>query len=102
MKLANFFGLSDKTIIAGNCKTTGKITAVKKCWWLKVNTKSVRLGPLDGAEFPHIIHFTYAANGEHYCGKRWLSHSAYPPRIGEEITVYYERENAANYAAYIL
>lgn len=94
------FGLGGKKIIEGGCKTLGKITDVKKCWWLKVNAKPVRTHALDGAEFPHIIHFTYNVNGVQYLGKRWLSHSAQPPRIGEEFTVYYERENAANYAVY--
>ena len=33
----------------------GTVVSVKKQWWLKINTKAVRLGPLDGAIFPHVI-----------------------------------------------
>ena len=44
--------------------TTGTVLSVKKQWWLKVNTKPFRTGPLDGAEFPHIIKVTYRVNGK--------------------------------------
>ena len=35
-------------------KTIGTVISVKKQWWLKVNTKPVRMHALDGATFPHI------------------------------------------------
>jgi len=100
MSFKNFFGIDSKEIISQNLKATGTITKVSTCWWLKVNTKAVRSGPFDGAEFPHIIHFTYEASGVKYSGKRWLSHSAHAPGIGEKITVYYDGKDAANYAVY--
>ena len=44
-------------------RTTGTVTSVKKQWWLKVNTKSFRTGPLDGAKFPHVIKVKYYVDG---------------------------------------
>ena len=40
-------------------KTVGTVVSVKKQWWLKVNTKPVRMHALDGATFPHIIKVSY-------------------------------------------
>lgn len=40
-------------------KTTGTVISVKKQWWLKVNTKPVRMHALDGATLPHIITVKY-------------------------------------------
>ena len=36
-------------------ETNGTVIAVAKQWWLKVNTKPIRMGSMDGAIFPHII-----------------------------------------------
>ena len=36
-------------------ETIGTVLSVAKQWWLKVNTKPIRMGALDGATFPHII-----------------------------------------------
>lgn len=47
-------------------KTTGTVTKVYKCWWIKVNQKAVRMHALDGAAFPHIITVEYQAYGEKY------------------------------------
>ena len=38
-------------------ETIGTVLSVAKQWWLKVNTKLIRMGALDGATFPHIIKF---------------------------------------------
>ena len=35
-------------------ETTGTVRAVAKQWWLKVNTKPIRMGALDGATFPQF------------------------------------------------
>lgn len=42
-------------IIAQNNIAKGTIKKVTKCWWIKVNTKSVRMHMLDGALFPHLM-----------------------------------------------
>ena len=45
-------------------KTTGTIVSVKKQWWLKINKKPVRSGPLDGAAFPHVVQVKYTVDGK--------------------------------------
>ena len=36
-------------------EVSGTVISVSKQWWLKVNRKPIRTGPLDGAELPHVI-----------------------------------------------
>lgn len=73
MRITCMFGLGSKKLIAGAHKTEGTITAVKTCHWLKVNQKSIRTTPLDGAAFPHIIHFSYQVDGTVYQGSRFAN-----------------------------
>lgn len=51
--------------------TVGTVISVKKQWWLKVNTKPVRMHALDGATFPHIITVKYSVNGQEYTRRKW-------------------------------
>ena len=44
-------------------QVSGTVVSVSRQWWLKVNTKAVRLGPADGAIFPHIVKVTYTVDG---------------------------------------
>ena len=44
----------------------GVVISVKKQWWLKVNTKPIRMHALDGAVFPHIIKVKYTVNDTEY------------------------------------
>ena len=55
MSMFQMMGLDDKRIMLGGYCVEGKITEVKTCHWLKVNTKATRTNALDGAKFPHII-----------------------------------------------
>lgn len=73
-------------------ETIGRVTAVKKQWWLKVNRKAVRMGPLDGASFPHIVHVEYMVEGEVYTCRKWLGASVTPPLVGTELTVFYRAD----------
>ena len=91
------FGIGVTDAIAGK-ETKGIVTEVKHCWWLKVNTKSVRKGTLDGALFPHIIHFTYSVNGQTYAGKRYVNWNKRCPVKDERLTVYYEEASPEKYA----
>ena len=91
------FGIGVTDAIAGK-ETSGIVTEVKRCWWLKVNTKSVRKGALDGALFPHIIHFTYSVNGQTYTGKRYVNWNKRCPVKDERLTVYYEEASPDKYA----
>lgn len=70
-------------------KTIGTVISVKKQWWLKVNTKPVRMHTFDGATFPHIIKVRYVVNGNEYFKKKWIRACDQPPAIGTKITVIY-------------
>lgn len=92
------FGLGEQKIISENSKTIGRITNVKKCWWLKINTKSIRTHTRDGAKFPAIISFDYFVEGMRYKGKRYVSWRRSCPHIGEEVVVFYDKGNPDCYA----
>ena len=74
-------------------RTRGTVVSVKKQWWLKVNTKSVRMGPLDGATFPYIVKVKYTVNGVEYIKSKWLGASITPPSANDPITVIYNEAN---------
>ena len=48
MGILHTLGLEDRKIISQGRETAGTVTRVKTCWWIKVNTKHVRMGSLDG------------------------------------------------------
>lgn len=73
-----------------NRETTGKVIAVKKQWWLKVNTKPIRLGAMDGATFPYIIKAEYTVNGQTYVKRKWVRAGRAIPELGSPVTVSYE------------
>ena len=95
------FGFGSRKIVSGQHKTTGMVTFVKKCWWIKVNTKPVRLHPLDGAIFPHVIHFLYHVNGAEYKGSKFISCYSPCPHAGAKITIYYDKDKPQKYAVEI-
>ena len=76
-----------------NQQTTGIVVSAKKQWWLKVNTKMVRSGPLDGATFPHIINVSYRVEGTEYFKRKWIGAGRDVPIIGSTMTVIYSAEN---------
>ena len=94
------FGIGVTDALAGD-QTEGTVTEVKTCYWLKVNTKPVRCSAIDGALFPHIIHFTYSVDGQAYKGKRYVNWNKRCPVKGEKITVHYEREKPEKYAVIV-
>ena len=81
MNLFRTLGLGTQKLIHGNHTVPGTVTEVKTCRWLKVNQKSLRTSPLDGAAFPHILYFTYQVGGTAYRGNRF---------VNWKITVYYD------------
>ena len=91
------FGIGVTNAIAGG-KTEGIVVDVKTCWWLKVNTKALRTSAMDGAMFPHIIHFTYVVSGQTYQGKRYVHRNKQCPVAGQKLTVYFEKNDPAKYA----
>ncbi len=101
MSMFQMMGLDDKRILTGGYCVDGKVTEVKTCRWLKVNTKPVRTNALDGAKFPHVIHFTYTVDGREYIGARYVNWNVRCPVKDEIITVYYDAENPSKYAVLI-
>ena len=70
-------------------KTVGIVIGVYKQWWLKVNTKPIRIGALDGANFPHIIKVRYVVNGNTYTKRKWIGAGKAVPTVGSKLTVLY-------------
>lgn len=91
MGIANTFGFGAEQIIAAGHSTTGVVTAVKRCWWLKVNQKTMRLYSTDGVTFPYIIVFDYTVAGKTYTGSRYVGWNQQCPVEGQNLTVYYDR-----------
>ncbi len=76
-----------------NVETTGTVISVKKQWWFKVNTKSVRGNSLDGAIFPHIIKVKYTVNGKDYTKSKWIHAGSPVPHTDSLVTVIYREDN---------
>ena len=70
-------------------ETIGTVLSVAKQWWLKVNTKPIRMGALDGATFPHIIKVEYVVDGKAYTKRKWVGAGKAAPAVGSELTVLY-------------
>lgn len=90
MKLLRTLGLGSRKLIHRNHTVPGTVTEVKTCHWLKVNQRSLRATPLDGAAFPHILHFTYQVDGTIYRGSRFVNWNLPCPGKGAAVTVYYD------------
>lgn len=73
-------------------ETMGTVVSVAKQWWLKVNTKPVRLGPLDGAEFPHIAKVRYEAGENTYTKRKWIGAGKPVPAVGSKLIVLYRED----------
>jgi len=101
MNIFGCFGLGAEKIVSENNFIDGTVTEVKTCWWLKVNTKPVRTHSMDGAAFPHIIHFVYKVDGIEYKGSRYVNWNVRCPQTRERITVYFDKTNPAKYAVKI-
>ena len=70
-------------------KTKGTVVSAKTQWWLKVNTKPVRMGAMDGAVFPHIIKVQYTASGKTYTKRKWIAAGRPVPAPGSTVCVLY-------------
>ena len=73
-------------------ETIGTVLSVAKQWWLKVNTKPIRMGALDGATFPHIIKVQYVVDGNTYTRRKWISAGKAVPAVGSKVTVLYRSD----------
>ena len=88
---------SDK-IIAQNNIVKGTIKKVTKCWWIKVNTKPVRMHALDGAIFPYIMTFTYEVDGIQYKKRKYIGLRADAIGIFGNVDVYYDKDKPSRCA----
>ena len=70
-------------------ETVGTVISVAKQWWLKVNTKPIRMHALDGATFPHIIKVQYVVGEVTYVKRKWIGAGKTVPAIGSKMTVCY-------------
>ena len=70
-------------------ETIGTVQSVAKQWWLKVNTKPIRMGTWDGATFPYIITVQYAVDGTTYTKRKWIGAGNAVPAVGSKLTVLY-------------
>ena len=70
-------------------ETIGTVVSVAKQWWLKVNTKPVHMGALDGAVFPHIIKVQYDVDGKTYTKRKWIGAGKPVSAVGSKVTVLY-------------
>ena len=92
MRLLQLLGIGAKRLMEQGEQTTGTVTEVKTCWWLKVNTNPVRSHMWDGALFPHQITYRYTVDGREYPGKRIISPYAACPNKGDTLPVFYRPE----------
>ena len=72
-----------------NKTTTGTVISAAKQWWLKINTKPIRMHALDGAVFPYIIKVKYTVNGREYTKGKWIGAGKPVPSVGSAVTVLY-------------
>lgn len=73
-------------------ETIGTVVSARKQWWLKVNTKPVRLHSLDGATFPYIIKVKYVVDGNEYICRKWIRAGRRVPVEGSELKVVYRSD----------
>ena len=79
----------DKGLKYMDKETIGTVLSLAKQWWLKVNTKLVRMGTMDGATFPHIIKVQYVVDGNTYAKRKWIGAGKPVPAVGSKVTVLY-------------
>ena len=70
-------------------ETIGTVLSAKKQWWLKMNTKPIRMSVFDGATFPHIIKVQYVVDGNTYIKRKWIGAGKEVPAVGSKLTVLY-------------
>ena len=75
--------------------TTGTVISVKRQWWLKINTKPVRMHALDGAIFPHIIKVQYTVGERVYIKRKWIGAGKAVPGVGSTVSVLYCKDKPA-------
>lgn len=101
MNNLSLFGILDSVILGKSCSTKGTVTAVKRCWWIKINTQPIRLyASHKNTAHPYIITFQYSVDSILYTGKRFVGIQYRVPQIGETFRVYFDPSNPRKYACY--
>ena len=77
-------------------EVSGTVISVSKQWWLKVNRKPIRTGPLDGAEFPHVIKVKYEVDGTEYTRRKWIHAGKVVHAKGSTVKVFYRLDKPSN------
>jgi len=72
-----------------NQEAIGTVLSVARQWWLKINTKPVRLHAMDGATFPHVIKVRYTVAGAEYHKRKWIGAGEPVPCVGDSVKVIY-------------
>ncbi len=99
--LFRLFGLGSDAILKKGFQVPGTVTSVYRCWWFTVKTKAIRLyASNENTVHPHIITFSYTAEGISYEGKLFIWIRYRCPQAGETIEVYYDPEKPERYACY--
>ena len=70
-------------------ETTGTVISASRQWWLKINTKPIRMHSMDGAVFPYIIKVQYTVDGHTYTKGKWIGAGKLVPPVGSRMTVRY-------------
>ena len=70
-------------------ETVGVVIAAKRQWWLKINTKHIRLHALDGAVFPYIIRVKYTVGSKEYVKRKWIGAGNPVPQTESTVRVLY-------------
>ena len=71
-------------------EVTGTVISASRQWWLKVNTKPIRMGTMDGATFPYIIKIKYTVNGMDFIKKQWIGAGEPVPDVGSPVRLSYD------------
>lgn len=73
----------------------GTVISASRQWWLKVNTKPVRKGTMDGAVFPYIVKILYTVGGTDYIKRQWIGAGKSVPAVGSSVKLYFDDRKPA-------
>ena len=71
-------------------ETIGTVISTKTQWWLKINTKPVRVRAMDGAIFPHILKVRYRVDGKDYIKRKRVPAGQKVPAVGSTVAMLYD------------
>lgn len=79
----------------------GIIISVSKQWWLKINSRPLRINSSDKTAFPYIIKIKYSVNGKDYVLKKWINPGVNVPIKGSYVKVFYHEDKPSKAKAEI-